>query len=375
MFVFSRFTNVLIFSTLSLTSLGVQVQAASIQETVSCAEFDQKASCATEVVTPPRPQSALMRDFEKSGIFDRYFRTDVAGAPSEEQKQEMVAKVYSKMEQYSSQYFCNAGIRVSRMGRMYDQYNLDLEMQNKGIALSDLNRKMISNQYLTENASRLLTQKDALLEKIKSITDTINFCADKPSSMMARQVAIIHPPCELALTNFLPDNEYKLNKQLPKIRQSTQFQEVEKCLNGKADLLSKVTILASSDQLNNTSSEFCKKDFIGLSKARAENARDVLLPALLSGAEKNVEVVLDYEGKNKNGSSGPCPYQWVNQDGKLKEKMIEGFKENPEMKKNLEKGKYLMVRFEFKDKETAAIRDDIQLNQILPCGSIRVSCD
>ena len=370
-----NYLNKVMFIPLCLAAHAFTPAWGSVQNSLSCIEFDQQASCASEPTSNRKSIEDLYQDLDRDGVFNKFYRSDVQLLASERMKRELTEKVFSQLREYSSQYACDAQVKVNTFLRAFDQKNIDEELTALGVALNDRNRALFKNDYSNKYAQELSTKKDELLQKLVALDKNINYCANHPFSFIAQKVAVIRKPCELVLTKTLPDNEYRLEPYLSQIKRTVEYQDAEKCLQGKLDSLEKVTILASSNQLNNTSSEFCKKDFLGLSKARAESAREVLLPDLLKGYEKTVSIDLDFRGKNKNGSSGPCPYQKTEIASSLTgEKLISGFKKNPELKNELQKGKYLILRFEFKEKENLAQSNIYELDQVLPCSAIRVSC-
>ena len=78
----------------------------------------------------------------------------------------------------------------------------------------------------------------------------------------------------------------------------------------------KLSIITSSSSDNN-SSPFCAKDFLSLSRKRADAVKKILESAL----DDNVEFYVDYKGYNGDGTSGPCAYK-LNDNGSMSDDKI-----------------------------------------------------
>ncbi len=165
-------------------------------------------------------------------------------------------------------------------------------------------------------------------------------------------VAEEFPPCAGNVSGLFKDNQWTTSTLDQKVG-TEATDEVTSCIRdriSKGAKIHHVSVLSSASSLNNTgeaSKKFCKKGFLALSKARAESARDKILPGLFAQAGQSEAVYqskvdLSFNGTNGDGTSGPCPY--TIKDGK--EVLKDEFK-TAEGKKDLDDSKYVKVQVTF----------------------------
>ena len=340
-----------------------------------CEEFNRSATCASAPPDRKLTEAELFQSLEVTGDLNRFFRTDIPQTQkTQNERATFVHKLWTKMDAFGNRYYCEPKYELATHPMNYDSYEVDSYLTSHGKELNSSNRDQQANAYNQQNVTMLKQKLSDFLQLTKSWYDNdenLTYCANHPISRVDTVVAVVHQPCVFEISKNLPDNEYRVEKYIEEIKKSKNFEEGLRCLEGKMNYLSHITVLASSNALNNTTPEFCKKDFLGLSKARAERARDTILPLILQGKEKDIEVELNYTGHNGNGTTGPCPYH-QRPDGR--EEMIPGFQKDPEMQTSLAKGKYLVIRFEFDGKHERKINEPYQVDHMVPCGHITLSC-
>lgn len=190
---------------------------------------------------------------------------------------------------------------------------------------------------------------------------------------------LIHEPCSGNVSGFFRDNEWNtssLDQQLS----GAGATEVINCIRERlrnGGTIHHISINSSASALNNTgaaAAQFCKKGFQGLSQARAEAARDRILPQLFSraGAQNfdfNPYVQINSSGSNGDGSSGPCPYKLVNGVEVLKDEF-----KTAEGRRELEDAKYVRIHVTFNQSKTPHPDTGSYYHNRYYCRNIRFEC-
>ena len=166
-----------------------------------------------------------------------------------------------------------------------------------------------SNGMSSEEKKRRLDQmnielKDpkniqAINERMKKISDesldSFYICASRPDLDKNKQVpgrltdAQIYKPCAGNFKKNFVNNKYDVSEtELTTLLSSKDAQEVSACIKERLSHGAKIhhiSITSSASALNNTNEaekRFCKKGFLALSEARAETARNKILPGLFT---------------------------------------------------------------------------------------------
>ncbi|MFP5491767.1 MAG: hypothetical protein ACLGG0_09705 [Bacteriovoracia bacterium] len=186
-------------------------------------------------------------------------------------------------------------------------------------------------------------------------SETLTTCNPARYSNSAWQdVAQIYPPCSGNVSGLFKDNVSDVSTLDQEIVGS-ETNEVSQCIQSalaKGAKIHHVSISSSASALNNTgeaAKKFCRKGFLALSQARAESARDKILPTIfLKAGQENYDytskIQMDFKGSNGDGTSGACPYTIVDGKEVLKEQY-----RTPKGKKELDAYKYINVHVTFED--------------------------
>ena len=188
------------------------------------------------------------------------------------------------------------------------------------------------------------------------------------------------PPCSGNVSGLYKDNEWASSTLDDKLKGETT-DEVVSCIKdrlAKGADIHHVSVVSSASALNNTgeaAKKFCKKGFLELSKARAENARDNIVPKLfsLAGAENidyKSKLILNYNGTNGDGTSGPCPYTLKNGVEVLKSEY-----QKAEGKKELDKEKFVKIHVTFQSKTRKVNDGKTYYSASYSCRNIYFDCE
>jgi hypothetical protein len=224
-------------------------------------------------------------------------------------------------------------------------------------------------------------QKDDFFDQYnKNAIERGSYC-EKSRSVKQRfkYTHLVHQPCSGNVSGFFKDNEWNtssLDQQLS----GESANEVVNCIKERirnGGTIHHITISASASALNNTgeaASRFCKKGFHALSEARAEAARDRILPQLFSragAADYNYapHVEINASGRNGDGSSGPCPYKLVNGVEVLKDEY-----KTTAGKKELADAKYVRIHVTFNESKTPHPDTGDYYHNRYFCRNLRFEC-
>lgn len=227
----------------------------------------------------------------------------------------------------------------------------------------------------------------ALQERLKKISDesldTFLICSSKPELEARTTVSMKYQPCAGNFKKNFENNKYDISStELKKLLETAEAKEVSACINqrlAQGAKLHHISINSSASSLNNTGeaeSRFCKKGFLGLSEARAETAKNKILPALFAKAGQagfdpsKVKVDINAAGSNGDGTSGDCPYET-----KAGREVLKSRYASKAGQAELEDSKYVKVQVTFED-GTKKVSDSIPTYQpMYRCKKIEFKCE
>lgn len=220
-------------------------------------------------------------------------------------------------------------------------------------------------------------EKNAYFNRLNNGPNSEMICDPTPvKTEKYAPIEYIYPPCAGNVAGFFKDNEWS-SSTLDKSLNGPEANELASCIKdrlSKGGVIETIKIESSASALNNSgeaAKRFCKKGFKDLSRARAETARDKIVPQLFSKAGANAQgltVNIFPGGSNGDGTSGPCPY--VLKDGK--EVMKDEFK-TAEGKKALDEHKYVKVNVIFKEVRKPAT-GEYHFAQKYNCRQFKFQC-
>ncbi|PIP96526.1 MAG: hypothetical protein COW00_10130 [Bdellovibrio sp. CG12_big_fil_rev_8_21_14_0_65_39_13] len=369
---------------------------------VSCAEFEARNKC---VVKEERGISNLDPEWlAKKLIFkdkakaddkkDRYgslieqlFNT-ASSQDSSLNKEEFESQMKARLVDFVKVRQCEPSFGRS-------QYTLDFDEIGGAVKYShikDLQKskaeasKLLSDDVFKKKASLKIKEhnqenfyrffNESKFENDQKMIIT-SYCTPNLSLSAPAPTSYPIPTCKSSISKYFVDNKAELKGQLSSDLEKDQ-NELKKCIreNEQAGYkVSKVKIKSSANQLRNTSSledikkgvGFCGYDFLGLATARAQFAKNKILPQLINFEGASVE--LEPQGQNGNGSSGPCPYD--KQGNILKEYLGAG-------KIKLDEFKATDIEVEFEATQRIKGQTESQVNGVTrvraSCSSIRIKC-
>lgn len=193
----------------------------------------------------------------------------------------------------------------------------------------------------------------------------------------------IHSPCAGNFIQNFKDNAWEIPEFSDLLSTGKVDQKLLNCIKGKISKgakIDKISIRSSSNLLNNTgvaAERFCKKGFKALSEARANYAKEQLVPQLLTEAGLNPSELADdayklnANGDNGDGTSGPCPYKYSSSS---KEYMDTDFAKSGKRRSEIDEGKYLKVSISFKEQRTKLENQEYVVKARHACKRISFSC-
>lgn len=222
------------------------------------------------------------------------------------------------------------------------------------------------------------------LKKISNDSATSFFICNSKAELEARTtVSQKYKPCSGNFKKNFENNKFDISpSEVKQILNTPEAQELTACINERLSQgaqLHHININSSASALNNTGEaekRFCKKGFLGLSQARAEAAKNKILPELFAKAGKSgfdinkVKVDINAGGENGDGTSGACPYETKGGREFLKAKYS-----SPAGQKELEDSKYVKVQVTFED-NSKKVSDSIPTYQpMYRCKKIEFKCE
>lgn len=226
---------------------------------------------------------------------------------------------------------------------------------------------------------REFLQKDTADDNASDNRFTV--CRMSPESLQAKKdVLSLYPPCVSNMKKFFKDNSYDIKgADLNTLLSGPEASEVIACIKERLDRGAKIkaiNIQSSASALNNTGSaadKFCKKGFQALSEARANSAKNMVLPKLFEQAgypqqDIDSKLTMSTSGSNGDGTSGPCVYTEKNGVETLKP-----YFNTAEGKKDLEENKYVKIFVSFEESSNE-VKDSSVYRPQYRCKKIEFKC-
>lgn len=291
-----------------------------------------------------------------------WFTNDGKATVSKEDVKQSIIEEYVKFSQKND---CNPIIKHQNTSRKYPPQDFDKE--------EDLKKAMRAPNYQEE--------KDKFFRDLNSrALERGTYCeSEYADTRPFHYVAQKFPPCSGSVSGLYKDNVWS-SSSLDSNLASQATSELSACIKDAVSRGAKIhhiSVVSSASALNNTgpaAKKFCKKGFLQLSQARAEAARDKILPQLFSSSGMNPEtyqskIILNYDGSNGDGTSGPCPYVLKNGVETLKPEF-----KTTEGKKALDDAKYVNLQVTF-EAQTQAVSDNKKhYGASYACRNIRFEC-
>lgn len=280
-------------------------------------------------------------------------------------KDEVKNNIIEEFVKFSQKNDCTPIIKHGYVSTKFPSKNFNSDAELKAV-INAPGYKEEKDKFFDEYNSRALN-RGVYCEK--GYTDTRPF----------KYVAQEYPPCAGSVSGLYKDNAWSassLNSQLA----GEATSELATCIKdavARGAKIHHISVVSSASALNNTgeaAKKFCKKGFQALSKARAEAARETVLPQLFSNsgldpATYQSKVILNYDGSNGDGTSGPCPYTIKNGVEVLKDEY-----KTAEGKKNLDSSKYVNLQVTFEALKTGVKDDKTHYAAGYSCRQIRYEC-
>ena len=281
------------------------------------------------------------------------------------QKQKLTKEVIKNMAEYSAKRKCEQGVEINTIFRLKDVPLKDIE----AIGLKD--RYTRRDDFL-KGLKNKKAELELAFEKAHPIEDSIKenrFCTEDFIEGSLSKKSMYQRECNANIKHTFASNSSDID--IEALKGSEQYKRFNACLKKMKDdgfelRPSGIEISASSTQLNNnpTKSGFCPWDFKGLSKARAQNTKDMILK---NYGYKPEDIRMSFNGRNRNGSSGPCPY--IESNGRRV--LMDKYKRN---KDQLEDHRYVNVKALFEPKVTAYNKKESYYKYTKSCVAIGYKC-
>lgn len=194
------------------------------------------------------------------------------------------------------------------------------------------------------------------------------------------------PPCAGNFKKNFENNKYDVTpKELSALLETKEAQDVSACIKSRiaqGAKLHHISINSSASALNNTfeaKERFCEKGFLGLSEARAETARNKILPGLFEHAGQEdfdfskIDIKVNALGSNGNGTSGDCPYQ-AKYDKKGRE-VLKPYYNTPAGKAELDESRYVKLQVTFEDATKRVAETVPHYQPMYRCKKIEFKCE
>ena len=193
-----------------------------------------------------------------------------------------------------------------------------------------------------------------------------------------------YPPCAGNFTQNFDNNKYDVTPtELSKLLETKEAQEVSACIKSRlaqGAKLHHISITSSASALNNTQEakkRFCEKGFLGLSEARAETARNKILPGLFDHAGQEsfdfsqVKVQTNASGANGDGTSGDCPYTYT----KSGQEVLKPYYKTKAGQEELDANRFVKVQVTFEDATKRVAETVPHYQPMYRCKKIEFRCE
>lgn len=263
------------------------------------------------------------------------------------------------------------GFSAEKMGR-----------EERDVRLRKLNEEL-------KDPKNVQAVKDRMKQISDESPDRFYLCHDKPDleghgTVPARYtIANRFQPCAGNFKKNFANNKFDVSPpEMSKLLATPEADELSKCIKDRMAQGAKIhhiSINASASSLNNTGDaekRFCKKGFLGLSEARAETAKNKILPGLFEKAgygdfdlsTANVEV--NAKGANGDGTSGPCVYEMKN--GK---EVLKPYYTTKAGQEELDENRFVKVHVTFEDTSKKVDERIPKYQPMYRCKKIDFKCD
>lgn len=280
-------------------------------------------------------------------------------------KEDVKNSIIEEFVKFSQKNDCSPIIKHQNTSRKFPQQDFDKE--------EDLKKAMRAPNYQEEKDKFFRDLNSRALERGTYCES--GYADTRPFHYVAQKF----PPCSGSVSGLYKDNVWS-SSSLDSNLASQATSDLSACIKdavARGAKIHHISVVSSASALNNTGAaakKFCKKGFLQLSQARAEAARDKILPQLFSSSGMNPEIyqpkiILNYDGSNGDGTSGPCPY--VLKDGV--EVLKPEFK-TADGKKALDDAKYVNLQVTFEAQTQAVSDNKTHYGASYACRHIRFEC-
>ena len=291
-----------------------------------------------------------------------WFTNDGKAAVKKDDVKNSIIEEYVKFSQKND---CNPIIKHQYVTHKYPQKDFDSE--------EELQRVMRAPGYQAEKEKHFSDQNAKALAR--GIYCESGYANTRPFKYVAQDF----PPCSGSVSGLYKDNVWSSSSLDGKLAGETTS-GLAACIKdavARGAKIHHISVVSSASALNNTGAaakSFCKKGFSGLSKARAEAAKEKVLPQLFSssGLEADAyqsKIILNYDGSNGDGTSGPCPYTLKNGVEVLKPEF-----KTADGKKALDDAKYVNLQVTFEPLQKSVNDNKTHYAAGYSCRHIRYEC-
>ncbi len=254
--------------------------------------------------------------------------------------------------------------------------------------------------YLKEIANASLSLTD---EKNKKTSDPLKATAMSASTLMVcttqpdlnggfppgrKTIEERYPPCVGTFRKNFENNEWEINSAQLKelLTKDDDTIAVSACINKrllegakygvKVDHISIKSSASALDNKGKAETKFCAKGFKALSEARAETGKSVLVPGLFSQVDSKLYNLNEFKyksdplGKNGDGTSGECPYEYING----MQKLVKPY-DTLEGQKTLNENRYVEVHVAFSDSSNSKDEEFLTFQPSYHCRTIHLKCE
>jgi hypothetical protein len=372
-FIFSISTPLLAFENCTDANLTPSAQAEELAQQ-NCDVVDKMSSCAEKQIDPDAAKNRIemilgrvdagepVKSWQYSKKiyppYDQFYdpdqRTGVKPpqtiidwladsqySGTQTDKEAIKESIVKKYVEYAKRFDCTPIVKSGYTHQSYPQ-------QVRGNTLKELQTQVETPEVKAAKEEHFKTYN-------ARSSETLSICNPTRYSNQAWvDVAQLYPPCTGNVSGLFKDNISNVST-LDKSILGAETNDVSQCIQqalAKGAKIHHISVNSSASALNNTgeaAKKFCKKGFLALSQARAESARDKILPEIFSKAgqadyDYSSKIEMNFKGSNGDGTSGACPYTLVNGKEVLKEQY-----RTPEGKKELDGNKYISIHVTFED--------------------------
>ncbi|MBC7754352.1 MAG: hypothetical protein H7Z71_08955 [Moraxellaceae bacterium] len=254
-------------------------------------------------------------------------------SPSAKDRSQIKKALIDKFVAYSQRFDCMPTFELKSFNEVHPKIiqfdDRGLRNLDKIAKLEFMKVEMAQKENIIAAESKMKAISNLSLES--SNIDGIEICPTNPEADGAGfpigkvQTKEINEPCAGNFRKNFDNNKYDFKPdELKSLLAEKDAQDLASCIKtrlAKGAKIKHITITSSASALNNkyeAEKKFCKKGFLELSKARAKTAQEKIIPGLFNESGNSnydlstVTMKLNFDGSNKDGTSGPCPYEYKN---------------------------------------------------------------